>query len=99
MAFKIGRRIFFHLPIRNPTGPANAPKPFISEPARGPAVSGVSNHEGFVAVGGDPRLIADSVNRLNPMQQPLARRPKLYFFDESKKLNPFAIVPFHGRFG
>jgi hypothetical protein len=50
-------------------------------------------------VGGDPRLIAESVNRLDPMQQPLARRPKLYFFNESKKLNPFAIVPFHGWFG
>ncbi len=98
MAFKISRRVLFHLPIGNTTGPTRALEPFVSEPACRPAVSGVSNHKGFVAVGCDPGLITDTVNRLNPVQQPFARRPEFYFFNESKKFNPFAIVSLHGRF-
>jgi hypothetical protein len=94
MSFKISGREFFHLPFGNATVPAHAPKPFVSQPARRPAVSGIFNHKGFVAVGCDPGLVSDSVNRLNTMQQPFARRPKLYFFNESKKFNPFAIEAF-----
>ena len=98
MAFKIGRGVFFHLPIRDPTGPAYPSEPFVSEPACRPAIPGVSDHKGFVTVGCDPGLIANSVNRLNSMQQPFARRPELYFFNESKKFNPFTIISLHGRF-
>jgi len=72
MAFKISRRVLFHLPIRNTTGSARAPEPFVSEPACRPAVSGVPNHKGFVAMGCDPGLITDTVNRLNPVQQTFA---------------------------
>jgi hypothetical protein len=98
MSFKISGREFFHLPFGNATVPAHAPKPFVSQPARRPAVSGIFNHKGFVAVGCDSRLISDSVNRLNSVQQPFARRPELYFFNESKKFNPFAIEAFSGLF-
>ena len=98
MSFKISGREFFHLPFGNATVPAHAPKPFVSQPACRPAVSGVFNHKGFVAVGCDPGLVSDAVNRLNSMQQPFARRPELYFFNESKKFNPFAIETFSGLF-
>ena len=98
MTFKIGGRIFFHLPIGNAAGPAHSLKPFVSEPACRPAVSGISNHKGFIAVGCDPGLVSDSVNRLNSMQQPFARRPEFNFFNKSKKLNPFAIEAFSGLF-
>jgi len=91
VAFKKGGCVFFHLPIGYTTGAAHALKPFVSDPARRPAVSGVFNHKGFVAVSCNPGLISDSVNRLNSMQQTFARRPEFYFFDESKKFNPFAI--------
>ena len=98
MTFKISGRIFFHLPIGNAAGPAHSLKPFVSEPACRPAVSGISNHKGFIAVGCDPGLVSDSVNRLNSMQQPFARRPEFNFFNKSKKLNPFAIEAFSGLF-
>ena len=39
----------------------------------------------------DPGLISHAVNRLNSMQQPFARRPEFYFFNEPKQFNPFAI--------
>jgi len=98
MSFKIGGIVFFHLPIGNAASPAHALKPFVSKPARGPAISGIFNHKGFVAVGYDPGLISDSVNGLNSMQQPFARRPEFYFFNEPKKFNPFAIEAFSGLF-
>ena len=91
MTFKIGRIVFFHLPIGNAAGPAHTPKPFVSKPACRPAVSGISNHKGFVAVSYNPGLVSDPVNRLNAMQQSFARRPEFYFFNKSKKFNPFAI--------
>ena len=94
MTFKIGGRVFFHLPVGNATGTADSLKPFVSEPACRPAVSGISNHKGFIAVGHDPGLISDSVNCLNSMQQTFARRPEFYFFNESKKFDPLAIVAF-----
>ena len=98
MTFKIGGRIFFHLPIGNAAGPAHSLKPFVSEPACRPAVSGISNHKGFIAVGQNPGLISDSVNRLNTMQQTFARRPEFYFFNQSKQFNPFAIEALSGLF-
>ena len=98
MSFKISGWIFFHLPVGNAAGPANAPKPFVSEPACRPAVSGVFNHKGFVAVGYDPGLISDSINRLNSVQQPFARRPEFYFFNEPKQFNPFAVEAFSRLF-
>ncbi len=94
MSFKISGCKFFHLPVGNATGTAHSLKPFVSEPACRPAVSGISNHKGFIAVGHDPGLISDSVNRLNSMQQTFARRPEFYFFNESKKFNPLAIEAF-----
>jgi len=98
MSFKIGGIVFFHLPIGNAASPAHALKPFVSKPARGPAISGIFNHKGFVAVGYDPGLISDPVNGLNSMQQPFARGPEFYFFNEPKKFNPFAIEAFSGLF-
>ena len=94
MTLKIGGRVFFDLPIGDATRPAHALKPFVSEPACRPAVSRVFNHKGFVAVGYDPGLISHPVNRFNSMQQPCARRPEFYFFNEPEKFNPFAIEAF-----
>ena len=94
----MGGIVFFNLPIWNAAGPAHALEPFVSEPACRPAVSGVPNHKGFIAMGYDPGLISDSVNGLNSMQQPFARRPEFYLFNESEKFNPFTIKAFSRLF-
>jgi hypothetical protein len=47
-------------------------------------------------VGCNPGLISDTVDRFYSTQQSFARRPEFYFFDESKKFNPFAIEAFSG---
>ena len=98
MSFEISGCKFFHLPIGNAAGPANTSNPFVSEPASRPAVSGVFNHKGFVAVRRDSGLISHAVNRLDAMQQPFARRPKFYFFNQSKQFNPFAVEALSGLF-
>ena len=98
MTFEIRRRVFFHLPVGNAAGPADARKPFVPQPARRPAVSGISDYERFIAMGRDPRLIAHLLDRFDAMKQPPARRPELYFVDQPKKLDPFAIVTFGGFF-
>lgn len=94
MAPKFGRRIFLKLPVRYAairTGPL---EPFISQPARRAAVSGVGHQEGFVTMGGDPGLVADLFKGLDPVQPASARRPQFNFFDQAKKLNAFAIIAF-----
>src|SRR5210317_603447 len=98
MSFKISGCKFFHLPIGNTAGPANTSNPFVSEPTRRPAVSGVFDHKGFVTVSRDAGLISHAVNRLNSMQQPFARRPEFYFFNESKQFNPLTVVAFSRLF-
>ena len=98
MSFKISGCKFFHLPIGNTAGPANTSNPFVSEPTCCPAVSGVFDYKGFVTVRRDPGLISHAVNRLNSMQQPFARRPEFYFFNESKQFNPFTVVALSGLF-
>ena len=92
MALEMGGRILCQLPVGNPADTADPFKPFISQPACGPAVSGISDQKRFVAVGCNPGLTADDIDRLDSMQQPPARRPELYFFYQPKKLHALSIV-------
>ena len=73
-------------------------KPFIAKPASGPAVAGIVDHEGLVAMGGDSGLIADSFNGSNSVQPAAAGRPKFDFVNEPKQFHAFAIVSFSGFF-
>ena len=43
-------------------------------------------------MGCDPGLITDNIDGLDPMQQPPAWRPELYFFNQPKKLHALSIV-------
>ena len=67
MAFKLGGRILCYFPIGNTADTAYSPEPFISEPARRPAVSGIVDQKRFVAVGCNPGLTADDIDGLDSM--------------------------------
>jgi len=99
MPAEMGRCIFFQLPLGHTAGRANPFKPLVAKPSRSPAVSGVADHESFVAVGGDPGLIAHGFNRLDAVKQPFARRPDLDFCDQPEQLHPFSVKASLGRFG
>ena len=92
MAFKLGRRILCQFPVGNPADTASPFKPFISEPAGRPAVSGIGDQKRLVAVGCNPGLIACLFDGSNAMQDSFSRRPQFYFVDESKKLDPFSVI-------
>ncbi len=77
MAFKMGGRILGQFPLWNTADAAGSFEPFISEPARRPAVSGVGDPKGLVAVRGDPCLSADNFDCLDAVQQPPTGRPEL----------------------
>ena len=98
VTFEIGGRIFGYFPVGNTADPAGPSKPFISEPAGRPAVSGIGNQKYPVAMGCNPGLIADDINSLDSMQQPPTRGPELNFLNQPKKLNPFPIVALAWRF-
>ena len=72
---KMRRGVFLQFPLGQAAGRANPLEPFVAQPSRGPAVSGVVDHEGFVAVGGDPGLIPKLLDRANSMQDPFSGRP------------------------
>ena len=67
MAFKMCRRILSQLPIGNTANAADPLKPFISEPARRPAVPGIGDQKRFVAVGCNPGLTTDKIDCLDSM--------------------------------
>ncbi len=67
MAFKLGRGIFLQLPVRNSANPTDALEPFVSEPAGGPAVSGIADDKCFITMGGNLSLIPHFLNRLDAM--------------------------------
>ena len=94
MTFEPGRGILRQFPFGYTTSPADPIKPFVSKPARRPAVSGIGDHKRFIAMGRDTALIANYLNCLDSVQQPFARRPKFDFFNKPKKFHPFAVVAF-----
>ena len=67
MAFEMGRRILCQFPVGNTANTADPSKPFISEPAGCPAVSGIVDQKRLVAVGCNPGLTADDINCLDSM--------------------------------
>jgi hypothetical protein len=94
MALELGGRILLQFPVRYAAHTANVFKPFIAEPAGGPAVSGIVDDEGFIAVRGNFSPVPNFVNGLDAMQYTLAGRPQFDFINQPKKLDPFAIKPF-----
>jgi hypothetical protein len=97
VAFKLGRGVFLQLPLGNSANAAHPLEPFVPEPARGTAVSGIIDDEGFIAMSCDLGLISYSRDRFDTMQDTRSRRPEFYFVDQPKQLDPFAIISF-GRF-
>lgn len=67
MAFKLSGRVFFQLPIRNTADSANPLEPLVSEPPGSPAVSGVVDDEGFIAVGGNLGLVSEYFDGFDAM--------------------------------
>ena len=79
---ELGGGIFLQLPLGHTAIRTDAREPFVSQPARGPAVAGIVDQEGLVAVGGDPGLVAENLDNLDAVQQAFARRPDLDLLDE-----------------
>ena len=96
---KQGGGIFFHLPVRDATGTARSFEPLVPEPPGSPAVPGVVDHEGPVAVGCDPGLITHLFDGADAMQHPPARWPQLDLFDQPEQLDPLSIEAFLRGFG
>ena len=92
MAFETGGRILLQFPVRDPAYRANLAEPLIPQPPRCPAVTGIVDHKGLIAVGGNLRLVAGLLNGFDAMQNPLARRPQLDLIDQFKQLYPFAVI-------
>ena len=67
MAFKLGRRILCQLPVGNTAHTAGSAKPFITKPARRPAVPGIVDQKRLVAVGCNPGLITNDLDGLDSM--------------------------------
>ena len=76
MAFKSGGRILGHFPVGNTANTTDSPEPFVSEPASRPAVSGISDQKGLVAVRRNSGLVPQKLNGLDSMQQPPPRGPE-----------------------
>jgi hypothetical protein len=92
MALEVGGRIFFELPLGNTADTARPLEPLVSKPAGCPAVSGIGNYEGLVAMGRNPGLITCDIDGLDSVQQPATRRPELDLIDQSKDLYSLSIV-------
>ncbi len=92
MALEVGGRIFGEFPVGNTTDTASPFEPLISKPAGCPAISGIGDYKGLVAMGSNPGLIAGDIDCPDPMQQPPTRRPEFDFFNQSKNLYSFSIV-------
>jgi len=67
MALELGGRIFSEFPLGNAANSARPFEPLVSQPAGGPAVSGIGDDEGLVAMGRNPGLIAHDLDLLDPV--------------------------------
>ena len=77
MTLKLCRRVLCQLPFRNTADAAGTGKPFVTEPAGRPAVSGVRDQKHLVAMGCNSGLIAENVDGLDAMQHTPAGWPEL----------------------
>ena len=84
MALKLGWWIFFQLPFGNSANRADILKPFISQPAGGPAVAGIVCQDCFVTMRDNLGLVPHLLNVPDAMQRAAARRPQFYFINEPK---------------
>ena len=97
MAPEMRGGVFFQLPLGHAAGRADPFEPFVTQPSCRPAVSGVVDHEGFIAVGGNAGLVTRDFDGLDAVQQPFARRPDLDLVDQPEQRHPFAIEASLGR--
>ena len=68
MALEVGGRILGEFPVGNTANTASPLKPLISKPAGCPAVSGIGDDEGLVAMGRNPGLVTRDVDGLDSVQ-------------------------------
>lgn len=88
---EIGRGILLYFPFGNVALRANPGKPFIAQPARRTAVSGILDCKRSPAVRGDTGGFSLNPDRLNTVEHSPAGRPQLDLVDQGKKVYPFAI--------
>ena len=75
MSFKSRGCVFLKLPLGYSARSADPFKPFISQPAGGPAVSGVVYHKGLTTVGGNLGLLSHLLNGFDAVKNAGPRRP------------------------
>jgi hypothetical protein len=92
MTLEMGGRIFGEFPLGNAADTASSFEPFVSEPAGGSTVSGIGDHEGFVAMGRNPGLVAHDFDCLDSVQQSPTRWPEFDLLDQSKDLDSLSVV-------
>ena len=68
MALEMGGRILGQLPVGNTANTAGPFEPLVSKPAGCPAVSGIGDYKGLVAVGRNRGLIAGNIDFLDSVQ-------------------------------
>jgi hypothetical protein len=59
---ELGGRIFRQFPVGNTANTTGPFEPFISQPAGCPAVSGIGDQKGLVAMSSNSGLIADDID-------------------------------------
>ena len=94
MTLELGGCIFFEFPVRHTAGGTGTLEPFVSKPSCGTAVSGIVDHERFVAMGRDPGLVAHYINGLDSVKEAAPGWPELDLLDQSEKFHPFAVKSF-----
>jgi hypothetical protein len=92
MALEVGGRIFGEFPLGNAADTAGSFEPFVSKPAGCSAVSGIGDHEGFVAMGRNPGLVAHDLDCFDSVQQSPTRWPEFDLLDQSKDLDSLSVV-------
>ena len=99
MPSELGGGVFVQFPLGHIAGRAAPLEPFVAQPPGCPAVARIVDDKSLVAMGGDPGLIAKDMDRPDAVQQSFARWPDFNFFDQPKKIYPFAVISSAGRLG
>lgn len=88
-----GLGVLFQLPLGDGAFLAAGVDPLVAQPAGRPAVFGVSDQEGAVAVGGYLGVVLPHLpEKFNSVQGARTGGPKLYFLDQPEKIYPLAVI-------
>ena len=86
------------LPLGNITFFTALEIPFITQPARGPASLGMSNHKCLITVSRYLRKRSLDHKSFNPVEKTIPGGPQLDLFDQYEKIDLFADVFVFDRF-